>query len=157
MLEERNTFTEISDVIARHLTLASTNEGLRQRQQDAAQETEQIRFHTRLCYSRRTVSALLELPPTEAKPFSTAVNMLQNFLSILFQALCRLETQMQAKQKTEEILAASATISRLKKEIEANQQETAILEARQQMGHAKTTQQMLEQGQVGKEVSSFTA
>lgn len=44
MIERREAFQDIKDLIARHQTLAVTNEELRRQQQDAARETEVVRF-----------------------------------------------------------------------------------------------------------------
>ena len=43
IIEQKDAFDEIGDIIKRHATLATTNEDLRQQQQAAAEETERIR------------------------------------------------------------------------------------------------------------------
>ena len=44
VIEQKDAFDEIGDIIKRHTTLATTNEDLRQQQQAAAEETERIRY-----------------------------------------------------------------------------------------------------------------
>ena len=43
VMEEKDSFQEIGDIMTRHATLAATNETLRQQQQAAAEEIERIR------------------------------------------------------------------------------------------------------------------
>lgn len=62
--------------------------------------------------------------------------------------VCRVQTQAHAKLRAAEILAASAAIPRLKKEIEALQQEVLSLDAKQNAALSKASQRMRERGKV---------
>lgn len=57
-----------------------------------------------------------------------------------------METQAYARAKAEEILAASTAIPRLRKEVEAAQQEAASLESVRQEANLKAASSLLEQG-----------
>ena len=66
----------------------------------------------------------------------------------LDQLHARTETQVFAKAKADELLAANTAILRLKKEIEGLQQEAFALEAKRHAQRARHSQQILECGKV---------
>ena len=68
----------------------------------------------------------------------------------------RSETQAYSRTKAEEILAASTAIPRLRKEIEAAQQEAATLEGVRREASLKAASSRLEQGKVSGTGSCMT-